>query len=175
MKEKISVLLTEEEIKARIKQLGEDISRDYAGKELILIGILKGGVYFLTDLSRAIDDSVDVRLDFMQASSYGDEKCTSGVIRIMKDCDLDIKDKHVMVVEDIIDSGRTLSRLLVVLGDRKPASLRLCTLLDKPARREIEVDVDYVGFEIEDKYVVGLGLDSAQQYRNLSYIGVVEE
>lgn len=172
MAEHVRVLLTEEEVDQRIKEIGEQISRDYAGKSVHLICVLKGGSFFMCELAKRI--SVPVSLDFMCVSSYGKDTKSSGVVKIVKDLDESIKDKDVIVVEDIVDSGRTLSYLLEMLGDRGPKSLRLCTLLDKPERRVIDVKVDYTGFNIPDEFVVGYGLDYDQRYRNLAYIGVVE-
>lgn len=168
----IDVLLPEETVNQRIKELGEQISRDYAGKSVHLICILKGSVYFTCELAKRI--TVPVTMDFMQCSSYGAATKSSGVVKLAKDLDEPITDRHTIIVEDIIDSGRTLSHLVGLLGQRGPASLKLCTLLDKPSRRVVDVDVQYVGFQIEDKFVVGYGLDYDQQYRNLPYIGVVE-
>lgn len=172
MSEHVRVLLSEEMVDARIKAIGEQISRDYAGKQVHLICVLKGGSFFLCELAKRI--TVPVSLDFMSVSSYGSDTKSSGVVKIVKDLDESLKDKHVIVVEDIVDSGRTLSYLLEMLQDRGPASLRLCTLLDKPDRRVKDVFVDYTGFEIPDQFVVGYGLDYNQRYRNLPYIGVVE-
>ena len=171
-KHHIEVMLTEEVVNARIKELGEQISRDYAGKSIHLICILKGSVYFTCELAKRI--TIPVTMDFMQCSSYGAETKSSGIVKLAKDLDEPIMDREVLIIEDIIDSGRTLSHLKDLLGQRKPASLRLCTLLDKPDRRVAEVNVEYVGFQIEDKFVVGYGLDYDQKYRNLPYIGVVE-
>ena len=172
MSEKIKVLLSEEEVDSRIKQIAAKVSKDYAGKEIHLICVLKGGVFFTCELAKRI--TVPVSLDFMSVSSYGDDTKSSGVVKIVKDLDQPLEDKEVLVVEDIIDSGRTLSYLLEMLRDRGPASLRLCTLLDKPERRVIDVHVDYTGFNIPDEFVVGYGLDYAQLYRNLPYIGVLK-
>ncbi len=172
MGDKISVLLEEEKVDARIKELGEQISRDYAGRSVHLVCVLKGGTFFTCELAKRI--TVPVTLDFMSVSSYGNETVSSGVVRIVKDLDESITDKHVIVVEDIVDSGNTLSYLLTILKERGPASLALCTLLDKPERRVVDVAVDYTGFEIPDKFVVGYGLDYAQKYRNLPFVGVVE-
>lgn len=172
MSEHVRVLLSEEMVDARIKAIGEQISRDYAGKQVHLICVLKGGSFFLCELAKRI--TVPVSLDFMSVSSYGSDTKSSGVVKIVKDLEESLKDKHVIVVEDIVDSGRTLSYLLEMLQDRGPASLRLCTLLDKPDRRVKDVFVDYTGFEIPDQFVVGYGLDYNQRYRNLPYIGVVE-
>lgn len=171
MAEKVKVLLSEEEVDARIKAIGEQISRDYEGRQVHLICVLKGGSFFLCELAKRI--TVPVSLDFMSVSSYGSETKSSGVVKIVKDLDEPIVGKDVLVVEDIVDSGRTLSYLMEMLKDRGPASLRLCTLLDKPERRVIDVNVDYTGFQIPDEFVVGYGLDYDQRYRNLPYIGVV--
>ena len=173
MSEKIQVMIEEERVDRRIRELGEQISRDYAGKKLHLICVLKGGVFFLCELAKRI--TVPVSLDFMSVYSYGAGTSSSGVVKIVKDLDEPLEGEHVIVVEDIIDSGRTLSYLLEILKKRHPASLRLCTLLDKPERRVVEnVQVDYCGFQIPDEFVVGYGLDYAQKYRNLPYIGIVE-
>lgn len=172
MGEKISVLLDEETVNARIKELGEKISREYDGREIHLVCVLKGGVFFMCELAKRI--TVPVTMDFMSVSSYGNETSSSGVVRIVKDLDHSIENKHVIVVEDIVDSGNTLSYLLTILKERGPASLALCTLLDKPSRREVDVAVDYTGFEIPDHFVVGYGLDYMQKHRNLPYVGIVE-
>ncbi|MBD5460464.1 MAG: hypoxanthine phosphoribosyltransferase [Lachnospiraceae bacterium] len=172
MAEHIKVFLSEKEVDDRIQQIGDQISRDYAGKEVHLICVLKGGSFFMCELAKRI--TVPVSLDFMSVSSYGSETKSSGVVKIVKDLDEPLKGKDVLVVEDIVDSGRTLSYLMEMLRDRGPASLRLCTLLDKPDRRVIDVDVDYTGFQIPDEFVVGYGLDYGQKYRNLPYIGIVE-
>ena len=172
MAEHIRVLLPEEEVDARIQEIGDQISRDYAGKQVHLVCVLKGGSFFMCELAKRI--SVPVSLDFMSVSSYGSDTKSSGVVKIVKDLDESLTDKDVVVVEDIVDSGRTLSYLLEMLRDRGPRSLRLCTLLDKPERRVVEVKVDYTGFQIPDQFVVGYGLDYDQRYRNLPYIGVVE-
>lgn len=171
MAEKVSVLLSEEEVDKRIEELAKKISEDYKGKELHLICVLKGGVFFLCELAKRIE--IPVSLDFMAISSYGSDTKSSGIIKIVKDLDESITGKDVLVVEDIVDSGRTLKYLLDLLEDRKPNSLSLCTLLDKPDRRVIDVDVAYTGFQIPDEFVVGYGLDYAQKYRNLPYIGIV--
>ena len=171
MAETISVLLSEEEVDKRIKEMAEQITKDYEGKNVHLICILKGSVFFTCELAKRI--KVPVSMDFMSVSSYGADTKSSGIIKIVKDLDESITGKDVLVIEDIIDSGRTLSYLLGMLKDRKPNSLRLCTLLDKPDRRVIDVDVDYTGFQIPDEFVVGYGLDYAQKYRNLPYIGIV--
>ncbi len=171
MAEHVRVLKSEEEVDRRIKEMGEQISRDYAGKQIHLICVLKGGSFFMCELAKRI--TTDVSLDFMSVSSYGSDTKSSGVVKIVKDLDESIQGKDVLVVEDIIDSGRTLSYLMEMLRDRKPASLKLCTLLDKPDRRVVNVDVDYTGFQIPDEFVVGYGLDYDQRYRNLPYIGVI--
>ena len=166
------MLISEEEIEERVQALGKQISEDYAGKQVHLICILKGGAFFMCELAKRI--TVPVSMDFMSVGSYGDGTASSGVVRIAKDLDEAIEGKDVLIVEDIIDSGRTLYYLIDVLKHRKPNSVRLCTLLDKPDRRVKDVKVDYVGFAIPDEFVVGYGLDYAQKYRNLPYIGVVE-
>ena len=172
MSEHVRVLLTEKEVDERIQAIGDQISKDYAGKQVHLVCVLKGGSFFMCELAKRI--TVPVSLDFMSVSSYGNATKSSGVVKIVKDLDESIKDKDVLVVEDIVDSGRTLSYLMEMLKDRGPASLHLCTLLDKPERRVVDVDVDYTGFQIPDEFVVGYGLDYEQRYRNLPYIGVVE-
>ncbi len=172
MGERIEVLLPEEEVDRRIQEIGDQISKDYAGRQVHLVCVLKGGSFFMCELAKRI--TVPVSLDFMSVSSYGKDTKSSGVVKIVKDLDESLKDKDVIVVEDIVDSGRTLSYLLEMLKDRKPASLQLCTLLDKPSRRVIPVDVAYTGFQIPDEFVVGYGLDYDQRYRNLPYIGVVK-
>ena len=172
MSEKIRVLLSEEEVDRRIQEIGEQINRDYEGKSVHLICVLKGGVFFMCELAKRI--KVPVSLDFMSVSSYGDETSSSGVVRIVKDLDQPLEGKDVIIVEDIIDSGRTLYYLMDILKKRNPKSMRLCTLLDKPERRVKDVKVDYTCFNIQDEFVVGYGLDYAQKSRNLPFIGVVE-
>jgi len=172
MAETIRVMISEEDVDAKIAELGKKISEDYAGKQVHLIRILKGSVFFTCELGKRI--TVPVTLDFMSVSSYGDGTASSGIVKIAKDLDETLEGKDVIVIEDIIDSGRTLYYLLDVLQKRQPNSLKLCTLLDKPDRRVKDVKVDYVGFEIPDEFVVGYGLDYAQKYRNLPFIGVVE-
>ncbi len=172
MAEHVRVLLTEEEVDRRIQAIGEQISKDYAGKQVHLVCVLKGGSFFMCELAKRI--TVPVSLDFMSVSSYGSDTKSSGVVKIVKDLDDSIKDKEVIIVEDIVDSGRTLSYLMDMMRDRGPKSLRLCTLLDKPERRVVNVNVDYTGFAIPDEFVVGYGLDYDQRYRNLPYIGIVE-
>lgn len=174
MADKIRVLLSEDEVNKRISGVAAQISRDYQGKEIHLICILKGGVFFTCELAKRLE--LPVTLDFMSVSSYGNDTKSSGVVRIVKDLDEPLAGKDVLIVEDIIDSGRTLSYLIEVLKQRGPESIRLCTLLDKPERRvKKQVTVDYTCFTIPDEFVVGYGLDYAQKYRNLPYIGVVEQ
>ncbi len=172
MKEKIRIFLPEQEVNARIAELAQRISEDYAGKEVHLICVLKGSIFFMCELAKRI--TVPVTMDFMSVSSYGNDTKSSGVVRIVKDLDEPLEGKHAIVIEDIVDSGRTLSYLLEILKKRNPASLRLCTLLDKPDRRVTDVETDYTGFNIPDEFVVGYGLDYAQKYRNLPFIGIVE-
>ena len=172
MEAKITTLLSEQQVSYRIKELAEEINRDYEGKTVHLICILKGSVFFTTELAKHI--TVPLTMDFMSVSSYGNATESSGRVRIVKDLDEGIEGKDVLLIEDIIDSGNTLSFLQDMLRTKKPNSLKLCTLLDKPERRVVEgITVDYVGFEITDEFVVGYGLDYAQKYRNLPYIGVV--
>lgn len=172
MAEHVRVLLAEEDVDRRIQEIGDQISKDYEGKQVHLICVLKGGSFFMCELAKRI--TVPVSLDFMSVSSYGSSTKSSGVVKIVKDLDEPLKDKDVLVVEDIVDSGRTLSYLLEMLKDRGPKSIKLCTLLDKPERRVVDVHVDYTCFQIPDEFVVGYGLDYDQRYRNLPYIGVVE-
>lgn len=172
MNNKVNVLISEEEVAEKISELGKQISKDYEGKEIHLICVLKGGVFITVELAKHL--TIPVSMDFMAVSSYGDETISSGRVKIIKDLDESIEGKDVLLVEDIIDSGTTLAYLLELLNSRKPKSIKLCTLLDKPERRIADVNVDYIGFQIPDKFVVGYGLDYAQKYRNLPYIGVVE-
>lgn len=172
MSDKISVLIGEKEVDQRIEEIGKQISEAYEGKCVHMVCILKGSVFFACELAKRI--TVPVTLDFMSVSSYGDDTKSSGVVKIIKDLDEPLEGKDVLIVEDIIDSGRTLSYLIEILKQRHPASLQLCTLLDKPERRVKEVHVDYTCFNIPDEFVVGYGLDYAQKYRNLPYIGVVQ-
>ncbi|MGB9678933.1 MAG: hypoxanthine phosphoribosyltransferase [Thermoanaerobacteraceae bacterium] len=166
------ILLTEQEIKEKTVELGKIITRDYEGKDLILVGVLKGALMFMADLSRSID--LPLSIDFMAVSSYGSSTRSSGIVKIIKDLDINIEGKDVLIVEDIIDSGLTLSYLRKTLLGRKPNSLKICTILDKPERRESDVKVDYCGFKIPDKFVVGYGLDFDEKYRNLPFIGVLK-
>lgn len=169
----IRELISEEKVNERIAEMGAKISQDYAGKEVHLIAILKGSVFFACELAKRI--TVPVTIDFMSVSSYGNSRESSGIVKIAKDLDEPIQGKEVLVVEDIIDSGKTLNHLKPMLMSRGPASLSLCTLLNKPERREVNVDVKYIGFDVPDEFVVGYGLDYAQNYRNLPFIGVAEE
>lgn len=173
MKEKIRVLISEEAVNARICEIAEQINRDYQGKSVHLLCILKGSVMFMSELAKRL--TVPVTMDFMSCSSYGSGTVSKGIVRLVKDLDEPIEGRDVILVEDIIDSGNTLAYLIQVLQQRKPSSLRLCTLLDKPSRRvHHEVKVDYTCFQIEDLFVVGYGLDYDQRYRNLPYVGVIE-
>ncbi len=173
MQETIRELISEDRLNKRISELGEMISRDYEGKEIRLITVLKGGVFFACELAKRI--TVPVTMDFMAVSSYGDGTSSSGVVKIVKDLDHSVAGCHVIIVEDIVDSGRTLAYLKDMILDRNPASLAICTLLDKPTRRVTDrARADYSAFEVPNEFVVGFGLDYAQKYRNLPYIGVVE-
>ena len=172
MSEKVSVLISEEEMDKKIRYLGEQISKDYEGKAIHLVCVLKGACPFMCELAKRI--TLPVTYDFMSVSSYGNSTDSSGVVKIIKDLDESIEGKNVIVVEDIVDTGRTLSYLMEMLRGREPESLALCTLLDKPERRTHEVHVDYTGFQVPDEFIVGYGLDYAQKYRNLPYIGVLE-
>lgn len=173
MEEKIGVLISEEEVCSRIQSLADKISGDYAGKTIHLIGVLKGSVFFMCELARRI--TIPVTMDFMSVSSYGNGTTSSGVVKLIKDLDESIEGRDVVLVEDIMDSGRTLSYLVKILKERKPASFKIVTLLDKPERRVVDIEPDMTGFQIPDRFVVGYGLDCAQKYRNLPYIGVIEE
>ncbi len=169
----VETLIPEEDIEKRIKELGEEISRDYQGESIKMLCVLKGGAFFMTELAKHIDESVPVELDFMDVSSYGNGTETTGAIKILKDLDETITGQRVIIIEDIIDSGVTLSNLIELLYKRDPKDIKVCTLLSKPSRRKVHVKVDYIGFEIPDKFVVGYGLDYAQKHRNLPYIGAV--
>ena len=168
----VKEMISEEKVVARIKEIAEQINQDYEGKEVTLVCILKGSIFFTTELAKYI--KVPVTIDFMQCSSYGADTKSSGIVKLAKDLDEPIMGKHVILIEDIIDSGRTLSHLVKLLSQREPASFTLCTLLDKPSRRVVPVEVKYTGFVIPDEFVVGYGLDYAQKHRNLSFIGIVE-
>lgn len=172
MSENIRVMISEEDVNKKIAQIATQINEDYKGESVHLICILKGSVFFTCELAKRIN--LPVTIDFMQVSSYGDGTSSSGRVKIVKDLDETVEDKNIIVIEDIIDSGRTLSYLMSLLKARNPKSIKLCTLLDKPDRRVVDVVVDYTGFEIPDEFVVGYGLDYAQKYRNLPYIGIVE-
>lgn len=166
------ILITEEELRRRTRELGQQISRDYQGKDLHLICVLKGGVTFLVDLMREI--CVPHSIDFMATSSYGDATETSGVVRILKDLDIPIAGRNVLIVDDIIDSGLTIAYLRRILLERQPASLRICTLLNKKERRVVDVPLDYIGFDIPNEFVVGYGMDFRELYRNLRFVGVLK-
>jgi len=166
-------LVTQENLQRRVRELGEEISRDYAGKDLFLVGVLKGAVFFLSDLMRSIE--VPCEVDFMAVASYGSSTDSSGVVRILKDLDATIEGRDVLIVEDIIDSGLTLSYLLRTLRAREPRSLEVCALLTKPERREVDLPIRYTGFEIPNRFVIGYGLDHGERYRNLPYVAVLEE
>ena len=167
------ILVSSEELRRRVAELGAEISRDYADRELVMVGVLKGAVLFLADLMRHLD--VPCEVDFMAVSSYGSQTDSSGVVRILKDLDASIEGKDVLIVEDIIDSGLTLSYLLRTLRAREPRSLEVCALLTKPERREVDLPIRYTGFEIPNKFVIGYGLDHAERYRNLPYVAVLQE
>ncbi len=167
------MLIEETALRARIAELGQEISAEYAGRELLLVGVLKGAVFFMADLMRHL--TVPCEVDFMAISSYGAATDSSGVVRILKDLDINIEDRHVLIVEDIIDSGLTLSYLVRNLESRSPATLEICALLTKPERREQDVDVRWIGFEIPNRFVIGYGLDFAERYRNLPYVGVLSD
>jgi hypoxanthine phosphoribosyltransferase len=166
------VLISHEQIREKTKVLGRRITEDYAGKNPLLICILKGGLMFLADLMREID--LPLEIDFIAVSSYGDSTESSGVVRILMDLERNIQGRHVLIVEDIIDTGRTLTYIIENLRTRGPASVKVCTLLDKPSRRELEIPIDYVGFTIPDKFVIGYGLDYGEIYRNLPFVGVLK-
>ena len=167
------VMLSQGEIENKVTELAKQIEKDYEGQDLLLVGILKGASVFVADLMRKIN--LNVNIDFMSVSSYGSGTVSSGTVKILKDLDVDIKDNNVLIVEDIIDSGITLRNLYDTLMTREPRSLKLCTLLNKPARKKVDVNVDYVGFVIEDKFIVGYGIDYDEKYRNLPYIAIVED
>ena len=171
MSYKIETLISKEELAAGIQKVADEINRDYAGKSVHLICIIKGGVFFMTELSKYLD--MDVTMDFMAVSSYGSDTVSSGIVKIIKDLDEPIEGREVIIVEDIIDTGNTMEYLMELLKDRKPASLKLCAMLDKPSRRLKDMKADYLAFSIEDKFVVGFGLDYDQKYRNLDYIGAI--
>jgi hypoxanthine phosphoribosyltransferase len=167
------ILVQPDELAHRVRELGAQISADYAGKDVLLVGVLKGAVFFLADLMRQLD--VECEVDFMAVSSYGSSTDSSGVVRILKDLDASIEGRDVLIVEDIVDSGLTLSYLFRMLGARSPASLEVCALLTKPDRREVDMPIRYVGFEIPNRFAIGYGLDHAERYRNLPYVAVLDE
>ncbi|MBP3621307.1 MAG: hypoxanthine phosphoribosyltransferase [Lachnospiraceae bacterium] len=169
----VGVLISEADVEKKISQMAEEISKEYAGKTVHIIGVLKGSVFFMCELAKRL--TIPVTMDFMSVSSYGDGTKSSGVVKLVKDLDESIEGRDVILVEDIMDSGRTLSYLVRILKERKPASFKVITLLDKPDRRVVEIEPDMTGFVIPDRFVVGYGLDCAQKYRNLPYIGVIEE
>lgn len=166
------IVYSKEDLAQCVQKLGREISKDYAGKEIVAIAILKGAVVFFSDLVRAID--VPVHLDFMAASSYGASTKSSGTVKILKDLDYAVENKHVLIIEDIVDSGLTLNYLLDNIKQRKPASVKLCALLNKPERRKVNVHIDYCGFDVPDEFLVGYGLDYAEKYRNLPFIGILK-
>ena len=167
------VLFSEDELRDKVRQMGAKISNDYSGRELILIGVLKGSVIFMSDLIKTI--SIPCKMDFMAVSSYGTSTETSGVVRILKDLDFEIQGKDVLIVEDIIDSGVTLKYLMKYLSARKPNSLEIACLLNKPDRRRVEIDVKYLGYDVPDHFLVGYGLDYAEKYRNLPFVGILKD
>jgi hypoxanthine phosphoribosyltransferase len=167
------ILVQRDELEHRVRELAEEVSRDYADRDLLLVGVLKGAVFFLSDLMRHLD--VDCEVDFMAVSSYGSSTDSSGVVRILKDLDVSIEGRHVLIVEDIVDSGLTLSYLLRTLRARNPASLEVCALLTKPERRKVDLPIRYVGFEIPNRFAIGYGLDHAERFRNLPFVAVLEE
>ncbi len=167
------VLFSEEQLKEKIQEIGATITQDYAGKDLLLVSILKGSVMVMADLMRAVD--LPLQIDFMNVSSYGAGTATKGSVKILKDLDVDIKGKDVVIVEDILDSGVTLHNLINLLEQREPASIEICTLFSKPSRRQVEVNAKYIGFDIPDAFIVGYGLDFSEKYRNLPYVGVLKE
>lgn len=168
----LKVLLAQEELREKVKELGRQITQDYQGKNLMIVTVLKGAVVFLADLMREID--VPAEIDFMVVSSYGAGTKSSGVVKIVKDLDVPLKDKDLLIVEDILDSGMTLSYLKELLEGREPRSIRIATLLDKPARRKVDLKADYIGYSVPDEFVVGYGLDYDEKYRNLPYIGILK-
>lgn len=167
------ILFSEEKIKEKVEELGKRINEDYSGKDVIVIGVLKGANIFLSDLIRKVD--IPITVDFIAVSSYGHSTKSSGVVKINKDLDFSIEDKDILIVEDIIDSGLTLKYLLENLKSRKPKSIGICTLLDKPERRKVDIKVDYIGFNIPDEFIVGYGIDYAEKYRNLPFIASLKE
>ena len=167
------ILVQRDELEHRVRELAQDVSRDYADRDLLLVGVLKGAVFFLSDLMRHLE--IDCEVDFMAVSSYGSSTDSSGVVRILKDLDISIEGRHVLIVEDIVDSGLTLSYLLRTLKAHNPASLEVCALLTKPERRKVELPIRYVGFEIPNRFAIGYGLDYAERFRNLPFVAVLEQ
>jgi hypoxanthine phosphoribosyltransferase len=167
------ILVQRDELEHRVRELAKEVSRDYADRDLLLVGVLKGAVFFLSDLMRHLE--IDCEVDFMAVSSYGSSTDSSGVVRILKDLDISIEGRHVLIIEDIVDSGLTLSYLLRTLKARNPASLEVCALLTKPERRKVELPIRYVGFEIPNRFVIGYGLDYAERFRNLPFVAVLEQ
>lgn len=167
------IMITQEQISQRAREIGEQITRDYAGKDIVLVGILRGAVLWMGDIMKNVD--LDMEIDFMAVSSYGSSTKSSGVVKIIKDLDSDIEGKHIIIIEDIVDSGITLNYLKHYLENRNTKSVRICTLLDKPAGRKTDIQVDYIGFEVEDRFIVGYGLDFDQKYRNLPYISFLKD
>ncbi|ACZ00813.1 hypoxanthine phosphoribosyltransferase [Streptobacillus moniliformis] len=176
MEYKIEVAITEEEIANKVDEIAKKISSDFEGQSLLLVGLLRGSAVFLADIARKINyNKVDLTLDFMNVSSYGNSMQSSREVKILKDLEEDVNNRHILIIEDIVDTGRTLSEVKKMLLMRNPKSLKICTLLDKPERREVEIDVDYIGFKISDFFVVGYGIDYAQKHRTLPFIGQVVE
>lgn len=173
LKDVQEILVTKEDIQKKIEEMGKAISEDYKGKDLMLVGVLKGSVPFMADLMRAIN--IPCTMDFMAVSSYGNTTQSSGIVRILKDLDANIQDKNILIVEDIIDTGYTLKYLIENLKSRKPSSIKICCFLDKPDRRKVDLDIDYVGFKIPDEFVIGYGLDFAEKYRNLPFVGILKK
>lgn len=171
MKERIEVLITEDTLNKRITEIAEDITKDFGNKDLILVCVLKGGVMFMTDIAKKLNQKVE--FEFIDVSSYGNETVSSGKISLNKDIENSIEGKNVILLEDIVDTGRTLNYLIEYLKEKNPAVLKVCTLLDKPSRRIVDINADYIGFTIPDSFIVGYGLDYAQKYRNLPYIGIL--
>jgi len=173
MENNISVLISEQELQQKVKELGAKITEDYKDKNLLLIGVLRGGVIFMSDLMRSIE--LPIEIDFMQVSSYGSGTVSSGNVKILKDTETSVEGRDVLIAEDILDTGTTLHSLVELIKKRGASSVKICTILNKPARRKVRLDAEYVGFNIPDKFVVGYGLDYDQKYRNLPFVGVIED
>ena len=171
MANKIETLISEEKLAARVAELGKQIEKDYQGKDLVCVGLLKGSVVFMTDLIKTIN--LDLKIDFMKVSSYGNGTDSTGIVKILKDVDEEVTGKDVLLIEDIVDTGLTLANVKEFMWKKKPNSIKICTLLDKPSRRKADVEAEYVGFEIPDAFVIGYGLDYAEHYRNLPFVGVL--